>query len=46
VGKAVLFLIAFIFATLIGGTLYLVAYDIPVPSVPVEREIDDARFVR
>ncbi|MDW3205363.1 MAG: hypothetical protein R8L07_07435 [Alphaproteobacteria bacterium] len=43
-GKVVLFLIGLIFAALIGGAIYLIAYDIPAPTAPVERELDDARF--
>lgn len=44
--KVVLFLIGLIFAAIIGGSLYLIAYDIPAPSAPVERELDDSRFPR
>ena len=43
-GKIVLFLIALIFAALIGGAIYLIAYDIPAPVAPVERVIYNDRF--
>ena len=43
-GKVLLFLIGLIFAALIGGSAYLIAYDIPAPTTSVERELDNARF--
>ena len=46
VGKVVLFLIGLIFAALVGGAVYLIAYDIPAPVAPVERVLDDDRFPR
>ena len=45
-GRVVLFLIGLILAGLVGGGLYLVAYDIPAPVAPVERQLDDDRFPR
>jgi hypothetical protein len=42
--KVLIFLIGLILAGLVGGALYLIAYDIPPPQAPVERELDDSRF--
>lgn len=43
-GKVLLFLISLILAGIIGGALYLIAYDVPAPVAPVERELSDDRF--
>lgn len=42
--KVLLFLIGLILAGLVGGAVYLIAYDIPPPQAPVERELDESRF--
>ncbi|MEQ8440690.1 MAG: hypothetical protein RIM33_08730 [Alphaproteobacteria bacterium] len=44
--KVLLFLIGLILAGIVGGAIYLIAYDIPSPVAPVERELDDDRFPR
>lgn len=43
-GKVVLFVSGLILATLVGGAIWLIAYDIPAPVAPVERVLDDSRF--
>lgn len=43
-GKIVLFVFALILALLVGGAVWLIAYDIPAPDAPVERVLDDSRF--
>lgn len=43
-GKIVLIGIALLVVVIAGGVLYLMAWDVPVPTGHVERVIPDARF--
>jgi hypothetical protein len=43
-GKLVLIALAVIVVLLVGGGVFLAAWDIPAPSTPVEKVIPDAKF--
>jgi hypothetical protein len=43
-GKLVLITVAVIVVLLVGGGVFLAAWDIPAPSTPVEKVIPDAKF--
>jgi hypothetical protein len=43
-GKLVLITLAVIFVLLVGGGVFLAAWDIPAPSSSVEKVIPDAKF--
>jgi hypothetical protein len=43
-GRLTIFLIIVLVLVVLGGCLFLANWDFPVPSVPVEKVLPDARF--
>ena len=44
--RFLLILVALIILVLVGGTVFLMVWDIPAPTARVEKVIPDARFPR
>lgn len=45
-GRFILIALALVIVVLIGGTVFLMVWDIPAPTAHVEKVIPDARFPR
>jgi hypothetical protein len=43
-GRFILIVLALVIVVLIGGTVFLMFWDIPAPTARVEKVIPDARF--
>ena len=45
-GRLLLIIVALIVVILVGGTIFLMVWNIPAPTAHVEKVIPDARFPR